>query len=346
MAARTVKRLFDLEIDEVSTVDRSANQHADVAIAKRDEDGSMGIYDADGTPVDEQDLEHGDIVYTDDGQQVVFVEDGREADFPELFEAEGEHFADGSTGELQESGYAQEGELVGVGKSRWSAGASGTERVAGSALERVGPSSRARRASNAANTAVRRGGARVRNLAGTSGARYAGAGVAGAGVGYGVKKSLGESVYESLSKALTDGDRDEVIAKMADQVEVYKSQAEQAMSIAEELAYERELEQYTEIAKGYNLPGDPEDIAIIMKSAADTMDPAHVEYLDRMFSSVGEQLFATLGTDGGFPTSSVMGEVEALANQAISKADVSAEQAVVAIFEANPAAYDEYLQEG
>jgi hypothetical protein len=35
MTTRTVKRLYDLEIDEISLVDRPANQHGLVAIAKR-----------------------------------------------------------------------------------------------------------------------------------------------------------------------------------------------------------------------------------------------------------------------------------------------------------------------
>lgn len=76
-------KLFAMEIDEVSLVDRPANQHASVLISKADtpEEEAMGYVDADGNPIDESALEHGDVVYGDNGDPFVFVEEGREADF-------------------------------------------------------------------------------------------------------------------------------------------------------------------------------------------------------------------------------------------------------------------------
>jgi hypothetical protein len=76
-------KLFAMEIDEISLVDRPANQHASVLISKADtpEEEAMGYVDADGTPIDETELEHGDVVYNDSGDPFVFVEEGREADF-------------------------------------------------------------------------------------------------------------------------------------------------------------------------------------------------------------------------------------------------------------------------
>lgn len=76
-------KLFAMEIDEISLVDRPANQHASVLISKADtpEEDAMGYVDADGNPVDENELEHGDVVYSDSGEPFVYVEEGREADF-------------------------------------------------------------------------------------------------------------------------------------------------------------------------------------------------------------------------------------------------------------------------
>lgn len=68
--ARKVKELRDLEIDEISLVDKGANQHAKTVIAKRhDEEDNMDEYfDAEGNLVDVASLEPGDVVYDADGE--------------------------------------------------------------------------------------------------------------------------------------------------------------------------------------------------------------------------------------------------------------------------------------
>lgn len=68
--ARKVKELRDLEIDEISLVDKGANQHARTVIAKRhDEEDKMDEYfDAEGNPVDVASLELGDVVYNENGE--------------------------------------------------------------------------------------------------------------------------------------------------------------------------------------------------------------------------------------------------------------------------------------
>ena len=64
-----------------------------------------------------------------------------------------------------------------------------------------------------------------------------------------------------------------------------------------------------------------------------------------MLSSVGEQLFEQHGSDLGDMAGTVHGQIEAMAAEAVTKADVSAEAAVTALYDANPAAYDQYLAE-
>jgi hypothetical protein len=85
-----VRKLTDIEIDEVSVVDRPANQHGLIAFSKSQtgdgseyEGGTMPpdadvIYDVDGDEVDPGLLEHGDVVYDDAGNEYVFVEDENE----------------------------------------------------------------------------------------------------------------------------------------------------------------------------------------------------------------------------------------------------------------------------
>ena len=71
--------LTDMEIDEISTVDKTANQYSRFVISKRapEEDEMPQIYNQEGEPLDENDLEFGDVVYDDQGQAYEFVEDGR-----------------------------------------------------------------------------------------------------------------------------------------------------------------------------------------------------------------------------------------------------------------------------
>lgn len=107
------KRLFDLEIDEVSLVDRPANQHGLVAIAKRDEGAPMAYYDADGYEVDEDAIEVGDLVYDEQGNEFAML-DPEEAAALEAGEIDAEDFLtedDGGTAYLEE-----EPQLAGVGK--------------------------------------------------------------------------------------------------------------------------------------------------------------------------------------------------------------------------------------
>lgn len=94
MSGVAKNKLFAMEIDEISLVDRPANQHATVLISKADapEEDAMGYVDADGTPVDENALEHGDVVYNDAGEPFVWVEEGRENEIE--FDIEGDYDSD------------------------------------------------------------------------------------------------------------------------------------------------------------------------------------------------------------------------------------------------------------
>lgn len=66
----TANWLHDIEIDEVSLVDRPANQHARVAIAKRAPEETVDYFNEKGEAVDIDDLEVGTVVF--DGEQNAF----------------------------------------------------------------------------------------------------------------------------------------------------------------------------------------------------------------------------------------------------------------------------------
>lgn len=325
MNPRTVRKLSDLQIDEISLVDRPANQHGVVAIAKRaDEENSMGIYDADGDEVDEQDLEHGDVVYNDDGDEFVFVEDAAEADDrePELV---------GKAGGLNNF-------KAGLGAFTDGGGQSGTKAYQGGQKARQmmdGGTKRAKRKSKEYMGAPMNMPTRGRALAYGGGA---------AATGYAVGKSLGESVLDDLSSALGQDDRDQVIAKAMDEVEFYKSHTEQLTDQVAALTEANEMAYFTEVAKSYGLPGDPNRLATVLKNAVDTMPQEDLDELDRLLTSQGS-LYEELGAAGSGQETMVMGQVEQMAHNAVGKSDVTMEQATVALFDANPNAYEDYLAE-
>jgi hypothetical protein len=94
---RRVKELSNIEIDEISLVDRPANQHARVAIAKRatEEETVPELFDETGEAIELEDLVSGQIVFDAEGEAYVWTTDDDDED---------DEFAD-------------EDELVLVGKS-------------------------------------------------------------------------------------------------------------------------------------------------------------------------------------------------------------------------------------
>lgn len=73
---RPKNNLTDMEIDEISTVDKTANQHSRFVISKRapEEEEMPKLYNQEGQPLDEDQLEFGDIVYDDAGAAYEYVE--------------------------------------------------------------------------------------------------------------------------------------------------------------------------------------------------------------------------------------------------------------------------------
>jgi hypothetical protein len=102
---RPVQIVKDMEIDDISLVDRAACPPAAIVIAKR-ADPEVGMdeefYDEDGNAIDLDQFEEGDVIEDEDGNQyqIVFEEDD-----------------DGDDGEEEYLVEDEDGELVAVGKS-------------------------------------------------------------------------------------------------------------------------------------------------------------------------------------------------------------------------------------
>ena len=88
--ARTARQISNLVIDEISLVDKGANQHAVVTIAKNANGGSkeneMDIFDEQGNPLDVAELDEGDVVYDEEGNAYSMEFDDSDDEFEDEYE--------------------------------------------------------------------------------------------------------------------------------------------------------------------------------------------------------------------------------------------------------------------
>lgn len=158
-----------------------------------------------------------------------------------------------------------------------------------------------------------------------------------------VKKSFADQLREELSKAYTDDDRDDAISKAMDEVSKMQSQLEEAQAIAKS---ERDLRleaEYEEVAKGYNLPVDPAELAPVLRDIAEYLPYEHGAIIHKSLMAAGEMAFQEYGAEGYATNNDVLNEVNAFIDSNVSKSDnISKAEAVEAVFDANPEAYDEY----
>lgn len=308
-----VRKLTDIEIDEVSVVDRPANQHGLIAFSKAlgagstPEEGTMPpdadvIYDVDGDEVDPGLLEHGDVVYDVEGNEYVFVEEDAEEPVQK----------------------------------------DGAFKMFGAAAPFLAP----KQAAKEAGAHIARNRVAYGTGAGVAGAT----GLAGYGLGRRNRnanfgKSAGDTVLEALSKAASDDDRDAIIAKAMDEVEVYKAQTQE---MAEALAYEQDLrltDEYISKAAEYNLPVSPAVLGPILKSIAEVLSDEELDVLDALFEAIGDALYDEVGYVGDTDNQSVVDMVNGYADELVGKSDMTHAEAAVAMYSAHPEAYEAYLAE-
>lgn len=264
MASR-VRKLRDMEIDEISLVDRAANQHASILFSKAmDQEDAMPsdeyveLFDSNGRSVTLDDMDVGSVVFDNSGNEYVVAEDNGPVEEPQQYEE-------------------REPELV--GKS-------------------YGP-------------------------------------------------SLGDLLVEELSKS----DRDERTSQLAKaagrEIEIAKAQADEAMRYAEQLHEERAAEAFISKAAEYNLPVDPTDLGLILKSVATVLSDDQLDLLDQLFTAIGDDLYEEYGAPGGGDNNDVLSMVDQYSQDLVQKSEggLSTAEASTLLFENDPSAYEMYLQE-
>lgn len=158
-----------------------------------------------------------------------------------------------------------------------------------------------------------------------------------------VSKSFSEELREELSKSLTDIERDEVIAKAMGQVEEMASSLAEAEEIAKSERDLRLSREYEEVAKSYNLPVEPSELAPVLMAIGEHLPFEYGEVIHKALSAAGEILFEEIGVQGAGDNNDVLRTVDAFIEENVSKADISKAAAVTAVFADNPDAYDEYM---
>lgn len=340
MGADMKKRLFDMQIDEVSLVDRPANQHGVISFSKNDEgdyDDDVvefdELFDDNGGSVDLSEVQPGDEIVSDDGSVWVVTDD------------------DGNV-PIGKAAPANPGRWFRV-KQSFQSGRSArkgpTPEPKEDFLNNVRDKPTLERSAAKAGYGYQ-SNPRAWNAAGIG----AGAGTALAG-GYALNKmdnegesmSYTDEVLEELSKAVSDHERQEVIAKMATDLDHARQEAAQAVEFAKALEAQQIEEAFISKAASYNLPVDPEEFGPIIMKMASVLDDAEFELVDKVFAAVGDALYTELGYIGGADNASVLDTVDSLADELLAKSDggFSKAEAVTAMLAANPDAYDAYLAE-
>lgn len=332
---KPVSKLIDLEIDEVSVVDRGANQHSLISFSKSlaagqepdvEERMSMTFVTDDGTEVTEDQLLPGDVIVDEDGNEYELYDESELGDLS-----------------AEDDGFDSDDDDDDVDKALYN-----PLNAPGAFMRGFG---RATKQGASRKDAMRRGLRGAMKDGGAVGA----AGLAAAGAGAGLyaanrkkgemSKSLGEEILEEFSKAVTDRDREAVISKMADEVDRAHEIAKQALAYAEAEKEARLDEAFISKAAEYNLPVEPEVFGPILKAMATALTSEQLEVVDALFNSIGDYLFDEVGYVGESSNTSVLDRVDAFASDFVGKSDVSKAQAMTFAFENNPAAYDAYLAE-
>lgn len=259
---KPIKNLTNMEIDEISLVDKGANQHAMVTIAKRapEEDAmpeEIDLYTEDGEILDQESLQHGDIVFDGEGNAYEYsVEDEEhEVEQPEP-----------------------------VGKSAFFQ----------APKEQHG--------------------------------------------------GFAKSVLDELSKAFSDDDRDQVIAKALGRVEELERQSQEIAKAAQAERDLRLTREYVSKAAEYNLPVDPNELGPVLYRMAETMSYDDCSVIAKCLETAGTALFEETGYRGGGDNVDIMDQVSAFAQERSETIGKSAGATEIAgVFDDNPGAYDEYL---
>lgn len=311
---KNITRLFDMDYDEVSVVDRPANQLSGIVIAKSDDD-YVDVFDAEGGVVDVDQLEPGDVVYDSDGAEYMFVEDDEDQ-------------VDKALPLPAQRGLVRGAEMLGGAAKKTKNFFAPNGKPSVRRMAAAGAVGATGVGAGAAYTGFNKSDSEEKVMENETEA-----------------PSLGDLLLEELSKAANEDERQHIVAQAMNEVEVAKAEAAAAMELAEHERDLRVTEEFISKAAEYNVPVDPSVLGPILKSMAETLSDDQLDVIDALLTSVGDMLYDEIGYAGENDNVSVLDQVNAHASELVGKADVSSASAMTEIFESNPEAYEAYLAE-
>lgn len=149
-----------------------------------------------------------------------------------------------------------------------------------------------------------------------------------------------QSIMEELSKAFSDDDRDQVIAKALGRVEELEDHLARSAEIAKSERDLRLTREYIAKAAEYNVPVDPMELGPVLYRMAETMPYEDCAVIAKCLETSGA-IFDEIGFAGSGDNADPMAQIEAFASETIGKA--AGADDISAVLDSNPAAYDEYL---
>lgn len=173
--------------------------------------------------------------------------------------------------------------------------------------------------------------------------------------GEGVRKmgQEDESVFAALAKALASDDTDPQIAsdisKAMDLVSKAQARADEAERIAKEERDYRLEQEYISKAANLALPVSPQELGPVLKRMDDLMDHKDAEIITKALLAGSEAIqtvFEEAGTTYG-AAYETLSKVDQVANELVAKSghQMTREQATAAIYEMDPSLYSEYLSD-
>jgi hypothetical protein len=170
-------------------------------------------------------------------------------------------------------------------------------------------------------------------------------------------KSLGDlpddevTFLQELSKSLEDEDLRGEVSKAMEIVKAANERAEEAEKIAKAERDERLLREFVAKAQSYtSLPVDPAEFGPVLKKLSETLSTEEYEAVTKALAAGNEtmanaSLFGEIGKRGGYQPTEAIAKVDVSAEEIAKAQNISIEAARTQVFERDPALYDQYLQE-
>jgi hypothetical protein len=161
-------------------------------------------------------------------------------------------------------------------------------------------------------------------------------------------KSLAAELRETLSKSATDASTRAVLSKALEAVQASDERALEAVAIAKSERAIRLTGQFVEVAKGYNVPADPNELGAVLMRMNDSMSQDDCSVIHKALSAAGDIIFEEIGITGNATAdgSDPMEQAEQYAASQVSKSGsevISKAKAVEEFYMTNPDAYEDYL---